>query len=351
MRSPNSGWLYSPRRYGKTSLIREAFALVEDEDLHTAYVDLWPIGGGADLIRPFLAGISPLISKLGGGVERGLRLLRSLLHSFVPAVGIDDNGRPVFSVAPAGRLDQPGLEELLDLPERLAERHGARVVIAFDEFQEIAHVKGLEARLRAVMQHQQRVSYLLAGSRASLLRTMLTSPQRPFYQFGEHVPIGRIPTKELVRYVRGRFEWSGVQVREGLAREVVTLAGGHPHFVQYFASVAWNLLAGNVPDDEATIGRVREQVVASLDPGFREIFEGLSAAQRRVLVELAAGGGKELLSEARRTAAGLGSASTVASALEALAAKQILEREAGVSTFLDPAFRLWVCDRVPRARR
>ena len=57
-RSRNSGWLYAPRRYGKTSLIREAFALLEGDSISTAYVDLWPLTNDADFLFPFMSGIT-----------------------------------------------------------------------------------------------------------------------------------------------------------------------------------------------------------------------------------------------------------------------------------------------------
>jgi hypothetical protein len=350
IQSRNSGWLYAPRRYGKTSLIREAFALAEGGEVATAYVDLWPLQEDADLIRPFMNGISALLGREQGGLEKSLATLRSILESFVPTVTLDDRGRPVFSVAPVGGGRRPAIEELLSLPEQLAQRHRLRVVIALDEFQEVAKIKGLESRLRSVMQHQQRVSYLLAGSQASLLREMFSAPERPFFHFAEHVPIGRIPRGELVRYVHGRFRWSGLDVAEGTAAALVDLAEDHPNFVQQFAAVAWNLLQQGVPEGDELRTQVIAQVVASQDTGFRMIFDRLAASQRRILVEVAQRGGAALLSTARREAGRLGPASTVTSALDRLAEQEILvrEREDGTWWYLNPAFRLWVQERAAR---
>jgi hypothetical protein len=224
------------------------------------------------------------------------------------------------------------------------------VVIALDEFQEVAKIKGLESRLRSVMQHQRRVSYLLAGSQASLLREMFSAPERPFFHFAEHVPIGRIPRGELVRYVHGRFRWSGLDVAEGTAAALVDLAEDHPNFVQQFAAVAWNLLQQGVPEGDELRTQVIAQVVASQDTGFRMIFDRLAASQRRILVEVAQRGGAALLSTARREAGRLGPASTVTSALDRLAEQEILvrEREDGTWWYLNPAFRLWVQERAAR---
>lgn len=352
-RGRNSGWLYAPRRYGKTSLIREAFALLEGESILTAYVDLWPLDDDADFVRPFMDGINCLLQREWGGLDKILNVLRGTLKGFVPTVTMNDEGRPVFSVAPVDVSSRLPIEELLGLPEQLAKHKNTRVVIAFDEFQEVTKVKGLESRLRSVMQHQQRVSYILAGSQAGLLQKMFSKPESPFFYFAEHVPIGRIPRSELARYVYGRFQWCGIPVSEETALALVALAEDHPNFVQQFAATAWNLLQQNSFEEKDLIEQVTEQVVASQDTGFRMIFDRFAASQRKVLIEIALRGGQEVLSASRRRAGRLGHASTVSSALHRLEEGEILvhERNNGGWWYLNPAFRLWVLKRAARTEK
>jgi uncharacterized protein len=327
-------------------LIREAFALAEDSAFHTAYVDLLGLQAGMSPGRLFLTGIGPLITEMTGGIEGALKLVGSLVKSFVPTITLGEDGKPVLSVAPSqGVRYDPDLEEVLCLPERLAKRHNERVVIAIDEFQEVTKMAGLEARLRSTMQHHRRVSYLMAGSQASLLRTMFTSPERPFFQFGEHIPIGRIEPLDLERFVAGRFEWSGLTIRDRTVGTVVALAEGHPHFTQYFAAVTWDMLRSGLPDDEDLLTHVVDRVASALDPGFRMFFDVLAASQKRVLLDASRNGGMTLLSEQRRIQGNLGSASTVSSALKVLEAKEILVRVRGCWYFVNPAFRLWVAER------
>jgi hypothetical protein len=347
MDSRNSAWLHSPRRYGKTSLIREAFAVVEAKGLHTAYVDLQGLQAGLSVAELYLRGVGPLIPRLTGGVERALQAVAGFARSIVPTISLDEQGAPVLSVAPAARDRgaEPGLEEALDLPEKLAGPGGQRVVVAIDEFQEIARVAGLEARLRSAMQHHRHVTYLMAGSRASLLRDLFTSPERPFFQFAEHIPIEKIERGELLRYVLGRFATTGVDIGETTAGELVDLADCHPHFVQYFASVAWNLCREGVADDAGFVPRVVDRIASSLDPGFRMYFDGLAASQQRLLVHVAVRGGEALMSEDARHKGRLGGPSTVGSALAALEGKDVLSRRDDGWSFVNPGFALWIRER------
>jgi uncharacterized protein len=346
-RSRNSGWLYSPRRYGKTSLIKEAFALVEEQGLYTAYVDFMAISSGVPVAELYLRGIGPLVPQMTGGMERALTVVSGLLKSFVPAVSINDSGSPVLSVAPIARDSgaEPALEELLDLPEKLAQRTGSRVVVAIDEFQEVSHIKGLEERLRSAMQHHERVTYLMAGSRAGLLRDLFTSPERPFFQFGEHIQIERIARVELIRYVSGRFATTGVRIADSMIEKLVDLAAFHPHFVQYFASVAWNLCRETGCAEEELEEKVVERIVSALDPGFRMFFDSLAPSQKRLIVYIACNDGRLLTADHVRKKGRLGSASTVSSAVSVLAEKEVLVREKNEWFFVNPGFRLWVLAR------
>lgn len=122
-RGRNSGWLYAPRRYGKTSLIRDAFDLLEGESILTAYVDLWPLDDDADFVLPFMAGINCLLQREWGGLDKILNVLRGTLKGFVPTVTMNDEGRPVFSVAPVDVSSRLPIEELLSLPERGTASH------------------------------------------------------------------------------------------------------------------------------------------------------------------------------------------------------------------------------------
>lgn len=345
--SSNSGWLYSPRRYGKTSLIRESFAQLDDDSISTAYVDFMPVSAGQDVADIYMRGIAPMIAALLGNMSRALKELRQMVTSFVPALTVDEEGRPLVTMAGQSRRgDSPlVLEDVLQLPEKLAAKRKRRVVIAIDEFQEVAAIRGLETRLRSIMQHQAHVSYIMAGSRASLLKTIFASPERPFYQFAQHIPITKIHSRELVRYVAGRFKTTDVVVAEACAREIVQLADCHPHFVQYFSSLAWQILRNDVPESDL-IPRLIDQVVSSMDPGFRMFYDELAISQRKVLAHIAAHDGTEILSERVRIQSRLGSAATVQTALAALEKKESLVKENSQWKYVNPAFALWMRYRI-----
>ena len=341
--SANSGWLYSPRRYGKTSLIRESFAQLDNDNISTAYVDFMPISAGQDVADVYMRGIAPMISGLFGNVGKALKDLKQMVTSFVPALTLDEEGMPVLTMSGQSRSGDASLvlEDVLQLPEKLAGKRKKRVVVAIDEFQEVTAVRGLEARLRSIMQHQENVSYIMAGSRASLLKTIFTSPERPFYQFAHHIIIDKIESRELELYVGGRFEYTEVVISKESVSAIIQLADCHPHFVQYFSSLAWQILKDGAAEGEL-VARLTDQVVTSMDPGFRMFYDDLAISQRKVLAHIASHDGAEILSERVRTRSHLGSAATVQTALAALEKKEVLVKENNLWKYVNPAFALWM---------
>jgi uncharacterized protein len=342
IRSGNSLWLYSPRRYGKTSLIKEAFALAANGH-ESAFIDLYAVSTPEEFAASFLRGISPVIKRMTGGLDKALTWLQRLHSATSLQATIDDAGRPVFSLSPGPAASGRPLlvQEVLSIPERLGLKRKRRVVIACDEFQEVARMPGMEETIRSVIQHQEWTSFLLSGSQRSLLYTMFTDPGRPFFQFADHMSLERIPEPELRAFVAGRFAITGVDVAEATIAEIVEAADGHPHFTQYFAAQAWDVLHA-APGSAAVSSEWKERVVSSLDPVFRMVMDRQSANQRRLIRHLGSHASEDLFSQATRGRHGLGSSSSVAGALKGLVEKDILEKVAdGRYRFVNPAFRLW----------
>ena len=98
VRSGNSLWLYSPRRYGKTSLIKKAFALAANGHEST-FIDLYGVSTPEEFAASFLRGISPVVKRMTGGLDKALTWLQRLLSATSLQATIDDAGRPAFSLS------------------------------------------------------------------------------------------------------------------------------------------------------------------------------------------------------------------------------------------------------------
>ena len=333
-------WLHSPRRYGKTSLIHEAF---NGSATPFAYIDVYPAQDTRGLADAYLRGISPLLRRVSGPGDKTLEWLRTTVTSFTPQISFDPLGGVSLSLGQQlPTVETRQLDEIVNLPQRLAEAHDTHVTLAIDEYQEITRFKGLEGQLRAQIQHHDRVTYLFSGSRRTLLADLFTDRDRPFFQFAEHYPLRPIAPRELLRFVRGSFQRTGVEVPDGVPADIVGRAHGHPHYRQMLASRVWDL-AHQRAVAEDVVERALGHLARSQDLANRRWFESLSASARRVVLHIAKHGGRQLLADSIRTRSRLGPPSTVKKALVRLTDREILYRdEDGDYHIDDPVLAYWL---------
>ena len=378
--------LYAPRRFGKTSLLRKALAEAERSgDLVPVLVDLYGVLSFADVtIR-----IERAYAQLRGGIRR---TIESILRTTGLGLSLGAPGISVKLQLDPRTDPLPALHALLDLPERVAERSGTRVLVALDEFQDIAKVQDFDKLLRSHIQHQGEVmgisedfgiafaksqlaagyripekgtvlitvndfdkllrshiqhqgeaaSYIFCGSEPGMMRELFDVKGRPLYDQAQPLRLGRLPDAEVAAYVEERFartKRSAAPVLDAL----LATARGHPQRAMLLAHRLWDEVApGKAADEDdwqTALARTRAQVAAEFDA----LWRGLEANEQRALRALA------LFPEAPYGARALGAVDLKKSgahyAVRALLAKGELEEdESGRAVFVDPLFELWLND-------
>ena len=344
-------FLISPRRYGKSSLIRRALAAVSR--------------GGALTVEVTVASFSSYVAFLEGYAralvaaetrwDRARAWLREAVRSASAEVrqAPDSAGGAVAVSFPGVRTDRDIsrlAQEVFALPARLAETRGRKVVVALDEFQAIAGFNGgsVEHALRAAVQHQRQVGYVFAGSEPSLMERML-GPRRPFYKAGPVMRLDKIPAGEFAAFIDERFTASGMKPETGLGAAIVDLAGNLPYDVQRLAHETWDLVQAERRGRSRSARRATlddlnaalKRLLAEQQMMFETVWQRLTLAQRAALraVVVEPGG---LLSADVRTRHRLGGPSTVQAALAALVREDVIAREADRYSVVDSLFREWV---------
>ncbi len=343
-------FLISPRRYGKSSLIRRALVAMSRRAI-TVDVTVSSFSSYVAFLEGYARAIVAAETKWG----RARAWLREAIRSARVEVGADPtagaDGRANASLRvsfPNARTDRDIsrlAEEVFALPARLAATRGRRVVVALDEFQAIAGFNGgsVEHALRAAVQHQREVGYVFAGSEPSLMERML-GPKRPFYKAGPVMRLEKIPAAEFAAFLDARFSRSGIKPEEGLGAAIVDLAGNLPYDVQRLAHETW--------DDVRARGRRRatlddlhhalKRLLAEQQTMFEAVWQRLTLAQRAVLRAVVIEEGRAILSADVRERYRLGGPSTVQAALTALAREDAIAREGERYTVVDSLLREWV---------
>ena len=343
-------FLISPRRYGKSSLVRDVMRTLAARRILTVEVTVAAsssyVGFLESYARALLSADTP-----ASGLRRWTA---ELLKTVRPELRFDAHaaGPPRFSLTfPAVRSARDAARlatEVFALPGRIAAARGQRLAIALDEFQTIAAFDGasVEHALRSAVQEQRSVGYVFAGSEPSLMERMLT-PRRPFYKAGPVVRLGKIDERVFADFVERRFAASGIRAEDGLGAAIVELAENVPYDVQRLAHETWDDVraagrkVAGLEDLHLTLGRMlNEQHTV-----FEESWQRLTLAQRAVLRAIVLESGRELLSADVRLRHRLPGASSVQSALAALVRQDIVMKDQGRYLVNDSLYREWMARR------
>src|SRR5882672_8678927 len=238
-------FLISPRRYGKSSLVRHALAAMTKRGALTVDVTVSSFSSYV----AFLEGYARALVAAETKWDKARKWLSDVIRSARPEVRYTAGASPASAGAltvsfPTVRSERDIsrlAQEVFALPARLAETRRRKVVVALDEFQAIAGFNGgsVEHALRAAVQHQRDVGYVFAGSEPTLMERML-GQKRPFYKAGPVMRLEKIPAAEFAAFIDVRFARSGMRGEEGLGAAVVELAGNLPYDVQRLAHETWD---------------------------------------------------------------------------------------------------------------
>jgi hypothetical protein len=341
-------YLFAPRRYGKTSLLREAFEL---EAARGRLILLW-----CDSLPAVDAG--DLAARLAREVVRGARRGKvaqwakeaaSLFKRIQPILAVQGDGQVrlevEFGEAPAG--DDPTLEDALEAVARLAAARSKPVLVVFDEFQQIVtwdRDHRTEAVIRTVIQHQQGTSYAFAGSQRHLLQAMFADRARPLFNLAVPFPVGRLSDEELRPWLRDRFAAGGIELEEPAAARLLSIGAGHPWATQYLSHFVWEA-ARHLDEPRVTEETVISGLHEALSVGattYEAEISRLTGPQRRVLAAVAREPTSSPTAADYLRRQRLPAKSTVSQALGSLVDKGMIETEGTHYLVGDPLLGEWV---------
>jgi hypothetical protein len=340
-------FLISPRRYGKSSLVRHALAAMARRGALTVEVTVSSFSSYV----AFLEGYARALVAAESRWDRARTWLLEVIRSTRTEIRVAPQSDPLGSLTvsfPNVRSDRDIsrlAQEVFALPARLAEARRRTVIVALDEFQAIVGFNGgsVEHTMRAAVQHQREVGYVFAGSEPSLMERMI-GPRRPFYKAGPVMRLDKIPPDEFAAFIESRFNRSGIRAEPGLGAAVVDLAGNLPYDVQRLAHETWDDMRG-AGRRRATLddlhGALR-RLLAEQQTMFEALWQHLTLPQRAVLRAVVLQDGRELLSADVRERHRLGGASTVQTALAALLRDDIITRDGNRYTVVDSLLKEWV---------
>ena len=332
--------LMAPRRWGKTSLVKRTMSEVKNDYIKIIYIDAYFCRNEYDFYNHFAECI---LHQTNSKFEQWAETAGEFLMRLTPKISYNLPSADEYSVSLGitPRTHKP--EEILQLPEIIAQRKNIHLIICIDEFQQIGEFTDsmtVQKRMRSVWQHQEHVNYCLFGSKKHLLQNMFLKSSYPFYKFGDIIPLNPIEEATWLPYLQQGFKSWGKNISEDIARRLCQLVQLHPSYIQ---QLAWlTLLNTDSEATESTLQQGLDDLINENSALFIQQTEHLTPYQLNFLYAMLDGISSDFTKEDIREQYPLGSYSNIARIKTALLEKELIDTNKGAVIFADPVFVLWM---------
>lgn len=319
--SENHLIIISPRRYGKSSLVRKA---VSQSGRPCVWLNVQTVLSRQDLAVKLLKAIFKQFKY-----ERIKHFLRHF--RIIPTVNLNPMTNEVGIEFQPKADDTIIIEDVLGLLPRLSTPE-RRLIVVLDEFQEVIELgKGIDKTMRAVMQEQRGLNYIFMGSQESMMTDIFERVKSPFYHFGSLMTLGKIPRQDFADFLIERF---GTMLADAasVASEILDFTDCHPYYTQQLASVVWDMRQLSEGQDHI-VEQAITKVMRDHDLDYERLWLTLNKTDQSSLAAISQGINPVQLRQ-RVT-------STVTSSLKRLAQRGYLVRTTRYE-IEDPFFSRWI---------
>ena len=329
--------LISPRRYGKTDLVRHCFEQKEiKEKYYTFIIDIYSTKS-----------LSEMVNKMGRNIlkPKGKRYWEQFLHvvrSLKTGITYDAMGQPTWNVS-VGDIVNPN--NTLDEIFHYLQQADKPCLVAIDEFQQILKYSdtNVEAALRTYVQYCNNANFIFMGSQRHLMGAMFVSPNRPFYQSVTVMNLNLIEEEKYWEFCKKHFE----KARKTIDRDVVKQLYAHFEGITFYLQKVMNVLFMRTPESGhcgiAELQPAIDYIVDFTTLTYEDLMYQLPEKQSLVLKAIAEEGkARQITSGKFAKRYGLVSPSAVKSAANALLDKDLITQEKGIYQVYDKFLEIWL---------
>ena len=329
--------LLSQRRVGKTALLKHFFYKLKDnKKVIPVLVDIY----STETIEDFINVLAKeVLNKFDGLSTKVFKGFTKFFSSFNPSLSIDPlSGETIVSF----KVNSDS-EAKITLEHIFAylRKQKKKIIIAFDEFQEIRNYpsENTEAVLRTLLQKYNDFTCIFSGSKRHMLIDMFENTDKPFYKSAEMMHLGLIPKTKYIKFIKGHF--SKTDISETDIEYIIDWCRGYTFYVQTICNRIYSLKLKKV--DRSIINSIFVSILKENENVYLDYKNLLAPLQFKLLEAIAKNEGvKEPTSSEFTQKYRLGAASSVQRALKAMIDKQMVYYEDGVYSLLDIFFEKWL---------
>lgn len=338
--------LISPRRWGKTSLVKKVCEVVDRKKVIPVFVDIFKCKTEYEFYNALAEAV---LKQTASKAELWMDNARDFIARLSPKISFSPEPNSEFALSLGISPKTHAPEEILSLAEEIAQKKQKRIVVCIDEFQQIGEMAdsvSIQKRLRSVWQHQRLTSYCLFGSKKHTMMNVFQKRNMPLYQFGDFKFLDKIPTETWVEYIVQHFKDRQRTISTEQAAKICQLVDNYSSYVQQLSWLVFSLIdEGQVVTDEHLKQGVKD-LLNSQEQLFMQQIEPLTAYQMNFLRCILSGHHDDFGETAVREEFQLGSVSNITRLKTALVDKDIVEMSGKRYYITDPVFALWFRSRM-----
>lgn len=336
--------IISPRRWGKTSLVKTAASVAtrENKKLKIVHLDILNIRSEYDF---YLLLANEVLKATSSGLDEFVKNTRFFLKQLMPQISFSPDKQSEVSFSIGWEQLQKHPDDILNLAENIAVKKNLNIIICIDEFQNIDSFEQPDAfqrKLRSHWQHHQKTAYCLYGSKHHMLLNVFSNYSMPFYKFGDLLFLEKIPTADWVSFIQKRFSDTKKEISPDDAAQIARLADNHSYYVQQLAQQVWFRTV-----DRATpeiVMNAFEDIISQLSLLFVNMTDSLTKRQLSLLQAIL-NNVEQLSSKATLAKYNLGTSANVIQLKKRLVELDIIDDTHGQIQFLDPMYEHWLKTR------
>lgn len=333
--------LISPRRWGKSSLVKEVGRAMNKAHKHYrfAYIDLFSIRTENEFYEAYAKEIIKCTSNKWNEWAANAALF---LKNVTSKISISADTQHEIDLTFDLKEIKKNYDTILNLPAKIAKEKKLKIVICIDEFQNITsftdHV-AFQKRLRSFWQHHQDITYCLYGSKRSLLIQLFEKRNMPFYKFGDVMYLEKIPANDWHPFISNAFVKTKKKINAEQVQQMIDLMDCHPYYIQQLCYLVW-IRCKRVVKDEDILASADDLINQNANLYEREV-EAMSNSKIAIIKAIASGVHTGLSTASVISEFRLGSSANVTKTIKALDLDEIIDKRNGEYHLIDPAFELW----------
>lgn len=330
--------LISPRRWGKSSLVKKVAASIRSRSTRIIMLDLMSIRNEEEFYKVLATEtIKATSNKLNEWIETAKEFLKHL----TPKISLGKDPLQDFDISFEWKELENNYKEVLNLPQKIAKKKKLHLVICIDEFQNceiFRESKLFQKRLRTEWQHHHQVTYCLYGSRQHMMTELFEKQSNPFYKFGDVLYLPKISRNDWISFIQEQFRSTKKNIAESMANLIAAMVQDHSYYVQQLSYLVW-IATSKTVTPEIVMTAVDDLLAQNAILYTRET-ENLTNIQFNFLKALAQGVHTGLSSKEIVNKYQLGTSANVLKIKRVLIQKELIDDHAGIY-FLDPVYELW----------